>query len=145
MARSVNAQLRELSQLYDIDREIKELAERIAALMARADVQAAELRDMPRAPLYVGDKVGDTAAELVDAQRHCERLLAARAKEKRRLYGVIEAIEDSRLRRIYTLRFVEGLSWWQVAHRIGGGNTADSCRKAVVRHLEGNKKKEAGG
>ena len=35
----------------------------------------------------------------------------------------IAGVEDSRIRRIITLRFIENLSWNKVADRIGGGNT----------------------
>ena len=47
----------------------------------------------------------------------------------------ISGIKDSHLRRIITLRVVDGLSWNQVAHRMGGGNTEDGVRKAFDRYL----------
>lgn len=48
----------------------------------------------------------------------------------------IASIDDSRIRRIINLRFIEGLSWNKVADRIGGGNTEDSVRKAFTRFME---------
>lgn len=45
----------------------------------------------------------------------------------------IESIKDSRMRRILTMRYLDGLSWVQVAHKMGGKATADSCRKQVER------------
>ena len=48
----------------------------------------------------------------------------------------IASIEDSRVRRIINLRFVEGLSWNQVADKIGGGNTDDSVRKVYERFMK---------
>lgn len=48
----------------------------------------------------------------------------------------ISSVEDSRMRRIITLRFVENLSWNAVADRIGGNNTSDSVKKAFYRYLE---------
>lgn len=50
----------------------------------------------------------------------------------------IENIKDSRMRRILTMRYIDGLSWVQVAHRLGGNATADSCRMACDRFLEKN-------
>jgi len=38
----------------------------------------------------------------------------------------IAGIDDSLIQQIFTLRFINRLSWQQVANRIGGGNTADS-------------------
>lgn len=47
----------------------------------------------------------------------------------------ISSINDSHIRRIVNYRVVEGLSWNQVANRIGG-NTEDSVRKAFDRFME---------
>ncbi len=48
----------------------------------------------------------------------------------------INEIRDSRMRRMITYRFMDNLSWFQVAQRMGGKHTADSCRMAVERFLE---------
>ena len=47
----------------------------------------------------------------------------------------IKSVQDSHLRRIITYRVVEGLSWNEVADKIGGGNTEDSVRKAFDRFM----------
>lgn len=48
----------------------------------------------------------------------------------------IASTDDSRMRRIINLRFIENLSWQQVAKRIGGGNTDETVRKAFYRFME---------
>ena len=48
----------------------------------------------------------------------------------------IASVEDSRIRRIITLRFIDNLSWNKVADRIGGNNTEDSVKKAFYRFME---------
>lgn len=48
----------------------------------------------------------------------------------------IAQIEDSRMRRMITYRYVDGLAWFQVAQRMGGRHTADGCRMAVERFLQ---------
>ena len=48
----------------------------------------------------------------------------------------ISSINDSHIRRIVNLRYIEKLSWNEVANRIGGGNTEDSVRKILERFLE---------
>lgn len=48
----------------------------------------------------------------------------------------IKEIDDSHLRRIVTLRVVDGLSWNQVAKKMGGGNTEDGVRKTFNRFLD---------
>lgn len=48
----------------------------------------------------------------------------------------ITSVDDSRMRRIITLRFIDNLSWNKVANRIGGGNTEDSVKKSFYRFME---------
>lgn len=48
----------------------------------------------------------------------------------------IAGIDDSRIRRIINLRFIENLSWNQTAHKIGGNATADSIRMEFKRFME---------
>lgn len=50
----------------------------------------------------------------------------------------IASIEDSRMRRIINLKFIENLSWLQVANRIGGGNTESGIKMAFHRFMENN-------
>lgn len=47
----------------------------------------------------------------------------------------IDEIEDSRIRRIMRYRYVDQLTWLQVAHRMGKHHTAESCRNAAERYL----------
>ena len=53
-----------------------------------------------------------------------------------RVEEFIASVEDSRMRRIITLRFIENLPWNKVADRIGGGNTEDSVKKSFYRFME---------
>lgn len=48
----------------------------------------------------------------------------------------IAGIDDSRMRRIISLRFTDGLSWNEVADCIGGGNTAGSVKMAFQRFMK---------
>ena len=47
----------------------------------------------------------------------------------------IASIKDSHIRRIVNLRVIDGLSWNEVAMKIGG-NTEDSVKKAFYRFME---------
>ena len=53
-----------------------------------------------------------------------------------RVEEFIAGLEDSRMRRIVTLRFIDNLSWNKVADRIGGNNTEDSVKKSFYRFME---------
>ncbi len=50
----------------------------------------------------------------------------------------ISSLTDARMRRLLNLRFIEDLTWIQVARRMKGKHTAESCRKAVERFFEEN-------
>lgn len=60
---------------------------------------------------------------------------AAQAEKVGEIEDFLETIEDSHIRRIINLRFVEGLSWNGVADRIGGNASEDSVRKAFTRYI----------
>lgn len=48
----------------------------------------------------------------------------------------INSIADSRMRRIISMRVIDGLTWNKVADRMGGNNTEDSIRMAFNRFME---------
>ena len=48
----------------------------------------------------------------------------------------INSIEDSRMRRIAQYRIMDGLSWYEVADRMGGKATSEGCRKYFERFFE---------
>lgn len=50
----------------------------------------------------------------------------------------ISSLSDSHIRRIISLRVVEGLSWGKIAIKMGGNNTEDSVRMCYNRFIENN-------
>lgn len=48
----------------------------------------------------------------------------------------INSINDSRMRRIIQYRIIDGLSWYEVADRMGGKATSDSCKKYFERFMK---------
>lgn len=127
---------KELSQLYWLNREIEMDMERLRELEAMASAPKAQKIDgMPHNPGY-GDALARIVAELVDMKA----IIAAKQQqcihERSRLERYIADIPDSLTRQIFTLRFINGLTWYQVAMHIGGGNTEDSVRQRVYRYLK---------
>lgn len=47
----------------------------------------------------------------------------------------IDAIQDSKTRRIFRYRYLDRLTWIQIAHRIGGRITDEGCRSIHDRYL----------
>lgn len=48
----------------------------------------------------------------------------------------LNTLDDSRMRRMITKRFIEGKSWNQVANEMGKLYTAESCQKQTERFLK---------
>lgn len=129
--------LKELSQLYYLNREIEMDLCRLRELEARALPGSAGMNGALGGS-GVTDRVGTCAAEIADLQQIIESKRRKCLLERSRLEHYISGVGDSLLRQVFTHRFIYGLSWRQVAACVGGGNTADGCRKAVRRYLERN-------
>lgn len=125
----------ELSQLYYLNREIEQLKSRIVELECAATSSTSRITGLPHAT-GVSDKVGKYAAEIGDLKELLDLNLKKCFYELNRLNRYIESIEDSQIRMIITLRYVNGLSWRQIAFSIGGGNTEDGVKKLAYRYLK---------
>lgn len=127
--------LKKLEETKDLLCQIEETKRRIAKLKAKATATGQTLTGMPRGG-GIADKVGDTAAEIVDEKRRLQKLLRQRKTAYRRLRDYIGGVEDRHVQRMLELRYLDGHSWTAVALRIGGGNTGDAVRKACKRYVE---------
>lgn len=128
--------LKELSQLYYLNREIEMDKERLEALRARASAPGSPNYDgMPKSPSYE-NRLERYIAEIVDLEAIISAKITQCQHERNRLERYIADIPDSNLRMIFTLRFINGLSWVQLAFSIGGDCTADSARMACNRYIK---------
>ena len=134
--------VKELSQLYWLRKEIERDERRLEEL--RATIYNPSGGSAAGGHVQGGkveSKIERMAAEIVDL----EAIITARyiqcAHERNRLERYISTIEDSLIRQIITLRFVDGLAWYQVAQQIGG-NTEDSVKKMCYRFLKKNGREE---
>ena len=148
-----------LSQYADLVKEQKDLAERIASTQRNIEnierrLQKIEAGETVKDKVYGGEGgiqgfviEGVPTAEYetlktsllrkklllekqIDIQREQEEVVLLALTE---VEEFITRIEDSHIRRIVRFRVVDGLTWKQVAHRMGGGNTEDGVRKAFDR------------
>lgn len=126
---------KELSQLYYLNREIVEQQRRIQELEDLATGCCSKITGMP-AIKGMADKIGKYAAEIADLKGLLDLNLKKCFYELNRLNRFIESVEDSQMRMILALRFVNGLSWAQVAASIGGGNTDIGVQMQVNRFLQ---------
>mgnify|MGYP005809329277 CR=1 FL=1 len=140
-----------LEQYTDMQEEHKDLLRRIQ----RLDDQIAKMEESGYtvADSVACGKKGKKAIRTVkvegfphpDYER--KRALLRRYKAKLKLFEedllekqieveeYIQSIEDSRIRRIMRYRYLDNLTWQQVAHRMGKHHTAEGCRSAHDRFL----------
>lgn len=128
--------LKELSQLYYLDREIKLDRERLAEL--RSDLMN------PKSPSYDGmpkspnpdPAMERCVAEIADLEAIIQAKIEQRIYERSRLERYIADIPDSLTRQIFQLRFINGLTWLQIAESVGGNNTEASVKMTCYRYIK---------
>lgn len=144
--------LKELNNLRYIDGEIRMLEEHIEELRAQAE------RTTPNVTTYIQtnpqtgkketcilpstggtgtghSRVEDGAVNIDGEKRLLETTRAKRKQEKQKLLEFIQTIPDSQTRQIFTYRFVDTLTWGQVARKIGG-NTVESIKMICYRYMK---------
>lgn len=126
--------VREMSQLYYLNREIDQLKRQLEELECLAEGTAQVITGMPHGS-GTSDKVGRYAVRIADLRSMIDNRKARCWDELNRLNAYIDGVEDSLTRQILTLRYVNGLSWQQVADSVGGANTEDSVKKICYRYL----------
>lgn len=136
--------VKELSQLYWLNREIEADKKRLEELERLAGAPSiAHLTGMPHAPNNGTSKVERYATEIVDLQAIIAAKQIQCIHERARLERWINQIPDSLTRQVFTRRFVDGLTWAQVAARIGGRNTEGSVKMICNRYIKDYNTREA--
>lgn len=133
--------LKELSQLYHLNLEIENDQRRLEELEGKIlSPSSPNLSGMPRSTVY-NNKIESSVADLIDLKAIISAKQQQCIYEYSRLLGYITEIDDSLTREIFTFRFVNGLSWRQVALKIGGNNTEESVKKICYRYLNNKNRK----
>lgn len=128
--------IKELSQLYYLNREIERDRERLSILRSKASSMGASGFDgLPKSGC-LGGRLEQCIAEIVDLEVIIQAKITQCLHERNRLERYISDIPDSITRQVFQLRFVTGLPWAQIALSIGGGNTEEGVRKRVYRYLK---------
>lgn len=128
--------VKELSQLYWLNREIEMDQKRLEELEYQAIPGSPIISDMPPGPHSNESKVEKLAAEIVDLKAIIAAKQIQCIHERQRLERYISEIPDSLTRSIFELRFANGLPWSQVAACLGGGNTTEGVKKRCYRYLK---------
>ena len=127
--------LKELSQLYHLNREIDLGYRIIEELRAKAENLSQSLSDMPSCPSKE-NRLERYVAEMADLSAILDAKEVQCIHERSRLLRWINDIDDSLTRQIFTLRFVNGLSWPQTAASVGSRYTDAYVRNLCYRKMK---------
>lgn len=130
--------LRKLSKLYYINKLIERENSKIESLRARLLPGSAMGDGMPRNP-NAKNKFEEMIPVIVDTEKRLSEIKSEYEREKAVIESWINAIDDYQVRLIFVLRFVDLLTWQQVADKVGGNNTEDSVKKVCYRYLKKTK------
>ena len=125
----------ELNQLYNLTKLIERDENEIQMIEDRLGVKSPSLTGMPHAP-GAHDKLGEGIPELVDRKNELEERKRKYTEVRNKLRSYIETVPDLHVRLIMQLRFLDMMSWNEVANFAGGKNSEDSVRMMVIRYLE---------
>ena len=125
---------KELSQLYYLKREIKEQQKRINELEAAATSCSSKIDGLPSGT-GISDKIGKYAVQIADLKSLLDLNLKKCFYELNRLNHYIQSVEDSQMRMILTLRYINGLTWRQIAKSLGVIGDGSTERKKLNRFL----------
>ncbi len=128
-----------LKDLRSLKFEIERHNNRIRELNAIATSVTGKFSQTPKG-CGTSDKVGENAAAIADLAAETNKLIHKRVIEERELLQYVNEIPEARIRLMVELYYLDWKSWNEVAARVGGGNSEDSCRMAVKRYFIGGKK-----
>ena len=119
---------KELSQLYWLNREIEEEKRKLRELEAASTSSTAKITGLPHVS-GAHDKIGDMAILIAEQWDLIDLKVRQSVIEYNRLNRYIAGVEDAQMRMILSLRYVNGLSWQQVAFAIGETDESYPRRK----------------
>lgn len=131
--------LKDMSKLYYLKKLIERDTEKLARLEAKLQPGGMDMSGMPHST-SPGNAIENITPIILDL---CDRIRKERAQyeaEERNLEAFIDSVDDPQIRLILSYRFVDLLSWLQVARKIGGQNTEDSVKKSCYRFLKKSEK-----
>ena len=129
----------ELSQLYWLNKEIAMWQQKLDRLENQSLVKGQQITGMPSGGSRTMSKVEDRALKLEEIREKIQELRDRAMREEARLLEYIKGIDDGFVRQIIQYRFMEQMSWKEVARSMGGDNTSEGVRKALQRFLKKQK------
>lgn len=124
----------DVMQAYYIHREITMWENKLKQLRENSEAKAPPTYIQGgRSENMISDPTGGSGTRYAEIEGIIDGLLAEVKIAEKNIIIYINTITDSLERQIVFYRCVEYLPWKKVAHKIGGGNTADGVRKRFDR------------
>lgn len=127
--------MNDLQQLFYLSKMIDRMNDQLEDLKEKLDLHSPTISDMPKAP-GSKDKIGDIVPEIVDKTRELEAEIHELERRSDELHAFIRQVPNIRIRLIMTYRYIDQLSWMEVAHKIGGRETEQTVSQTVYRYLK---------
>ena len=109
---------KELSQLYWLNKEIKSDQEKLAELQAAATRTTVQYNGIPGSSAP-SDRSANLAVLIYEQKKLIENKTERIYIEQNRLIRFINTIDDSLIRQIMQLRYIQGKTWQQIAFAVG--------------------------
>lgn len=134
-----------IKEREDIRRRLRRTETRLEKIEKGGALVADSVTCGKRGKKPLGTKVirGIPFPELKELQRRLgiqkaqlEKAEKAVTENMQAVEDFIQSVADSRMRRLLRYRYLDGLGWTEVAIRMGGKHTAESCRKSAERFFQ---------
>ena len=131
--------LKELKNLRALKIEIERYNDKIIELKETATTITTNYSLTPKGT-GGSDKVGKNAVAIAQYLHDLKKARLKRITEEQRLMYYVEQITDARVRVMVELYYFDWHTWNEVADKMGGYNTEDTCRMAVKRYFQKGEK-----
>jgi DNA-directed RNA polymerase specialized sigma24 family protein len=127
--------LKEISKYYELRQRLTRYNEALLALRTAAENITSQLDGIPPSGKPT-DKVAHYGGLIAQLEADIERNNKELREAKETVLRYIRQIDDMYLQTIFLLRFIECLSWDDIALSMGKKEAADSIRMACYRRLD---------
>ena len=129
--------IRDLKRVYYIDKEIKSLSKTLEEINSSSYVKAKSYPDTVTVSNYNRySKVESRAVAIEKIKTTIEDKIVELQETYDTILQWIYSIDDSLVRLILKLRYLDLYTWNQVANAVGGGNSEYSVKKMASRYLQ---------
>ena len=134
---------RELNELRHLKKEIRYQIERVRRLEEKATSMTQIIGGIP-ACKGITDRVAEYAPQIAHLKTLIQNNIRWRLHLQYKIEAFIESIEESEIRQIFRLRYLEGKTWKQIAFAMtgaGDGSTQYKQHKEYLRKRQREAKK----